>query len=359
MRASTAATWEDRRVPILTTWPTLEAALDHLRAAPADAGTLAMVVRRPDVGVREILDEGVLDEADGLVGDNWLVRATSRAIAEGRHLDAMITVMSARMVGLLGDTDDERALAGDQLYVDLDLSHDNLPAGTRIAVGDDAVLEVTAKPHAGLQEVPGPVRRGRRSPSSTARSGSRLRLRGLNARVVHGGVVRPGDVVRRLTSARFFRTPQRHLSILPDSPGRVRVMRTTRTAERAGQPTRVGSGAACSTRDLVAVRVRSPAGGRPHPPSARTSDGPVLPPEPRPRSGLRGKGLAATVVAASLLVGGAAGVGGAAVVDLDARPRCSPRRSSPRPAARPPRPPRPARSRRSPRACCPRWSRST
>ena len=65
------------------------------------------------------------------------------------------------MIGLLGDTDDERALAGDQLYVDLDLSHDNLPAGSRIEVGDDVVLEVTAKPHAGLQEVPRPVRRGR------------------------------------------------------------------------------------------------------------------------------------------------------------------------------------------------------
>ena len=65
------------------------------------------------------------------------------------------------MVGLLGDTDDERALAGDQLYVDLDLSHDNLPAGTRIAIGDDAVLEVTAEAARGLQEVPGPVRRGR------------------------------------------------------------------------------------------------------------------------------------------------------------------------------------------------------
>ena len=105
----------------------LESALDHLRAAPAEAGTLSLVVRRPERLERELLDEVVVDATDGVVGDNWLSRATSRARAEGRHLDAQVTVMSSRMIGLLGDTDDERALAGDQLYVDLDLSHDNLP----------------------------------------------------------------------------------------------------------------------------------------------------------------------------------------------------------------------------------------
>jgi hypothetical protein len=183
-------------VPTLTI-ASLEARLDHLRAAPADTGTLAMIVRRPDTGAREILDEGLLDETGGLLGDNWLSRATSHAIAEGHHLDAMITVMSARMVALLGETEDVQALAGDQLSVDLDLSHDNLPAGSRIGLGEDAVLEVSAKPHAGCKKflarfgadalgfVNGDV-------------GSRMRLRGLNARVVRGGVIRPGDVVRRI-----------------------------------------------------------------------------------------------------------------------------------------------------------------
>jgi MOSC domain-containing protein YiiM len=175
----------------------LEAALDHLRAAPTGAGTLTLVVRRPERASREVLDEGVIDEADGLVGDNWLSRATSRAVAAGRHLDAQVTVMSARMVHLLADTDEERAMAGDQLYVDLDISHDHLPAGTRIAIGDHAVLEVTAKPHAGCKKF-----LARFGPDAVAfvnsEEGARLRLRGLNARVVSGGPVRPGDVVRRL-----------------------------------------------------------------------------------------------------------------------------------------------------------------
>jgi hypothetical protein len=184
-------------VPTLTTTAALEASLDHLRAAPADAGTIEMIVRRPEVGVREIVDDGVLDETDGLLGDNWLSRATSRAIADGRHLDAMITVMSSRMVRLLGASADVQALAGDQVYVDLDLSHDNLPAGSRIALGEDAVLEVSAKPHSGCKKFL--ARFGEDALAFVnSEEGRRLRLRGLNARVVVSGQIRRADVVRRL-----------------------------------------------------------------------------------------------------------------------------------------------------------------
>ena len=175
----------------------LESALDHLRASPPGAGTVTLLVRRPERLTRELLDEAVLDEVDGLVGDNWLSRATSRAVAAGRHLDAQVTVMNSRMVGLLGDTDAERALAGDQLYVDLDLSHDNLPAGARLAIGPEVVLEVTAKPHAGCKKFL--ARFGEDAVAFVnSEEGSRLRLRGLNARVVRGGVVSVGDDVRRL-----------------------------------------------------------------------------------------------------------------------------------------------------------------
>jgi hypothetical protein len=179
----------------------LEARMDHLRAAPAEVGTLDLVVRRPANAEREVLDEGVLDEAEGLIGDNWLARARSRAVAEGRHLKAQVTVMSSRMIGLLADADEERALAGDQLYVDLDISHTNLPAGSRIALGDPdgggAVIEVSDKPHTGCAKF---VRRFGQEAVSFINSevGKEMRLRGLNARVVTGGTVRPGDKARKL-----------------------------------------------------------------------------------------------------------------------------------------------------------------
>ena len=175
----------------------LEAHVDHLRAAPAQTGTLDLVVRRPAVGEREILEEGRLDEVDGLVGDNWLERATSIAIAEGRHLQAQINVMSARMVKFLAATIDEQALAGDQLFLDLDISFANLPSGSRVAIGDEAVIEITDKPHNGCAKF-----MARFGDDATAfvnsPVGKELRLRGLNARVVAGGAIRPGDKVRKL-----------------------------------------------------------------------------------------------------------------------------------------------------------------
>jgi MOSC domain len=179
----------------------LTAALDHLRAAPATEGTLALVVRRPAVDEREILAEGRLDPDDGLVGDNWLSRATSHAVAAGRHLEAQLNVMSARMVGLLAATPEEQALAGDQLYLDLDVSHENLPTGSRLALGDPeaggAVIEVTKKPHNGCAKF-----RARFGDDAVtfvnSEEGRALRLRGFNARVVQAGTVRPGDVVRKI-----------------------------------------------------------------------------------------------------------------------------------------------------------------
>ena len=155
--------------------------LEHLRSAPADEGTVHLVVRRPDLGEREILEEGLLDTADG------------------RHFDAQVNVMSARMVALLADTDEEQAYAGDQLYLDLDLSHANLPTGSRLAFGEPgaggAVIEVSAKPHNGCAKFVA-VAGDDAARFVNSETGKHLRLRGFNARVVEAGVVRPGDVVR-------------------------------------------------------------------------------------------------------------------------------------------------------------------
>ena len=174
----------------------LEAGLDHIRQAPKDGGSLELIVRRPAEGAREILDVAELDAAQGLTGDSWVVRGSSRTPDGLRHPDMQLNIMSARAVSLVAQARDRWRLAGDQLYVDLDLSEDNLPAWTKLALGT-AIIEVTDQPHTGCAKF---VERFGVDAMKFVNSpvGRSLRLRGLNARVVQSGTVRRGDAVRKL-----------------------------------------------------------------------------------------------------------------------------------------------------------------
>jgi hypothetical protein len=140
----------------------LEAGLPHVRNAPRDLGTVELVVRRP-----------------------------------AEDPDMQLNVMSARVVDLVAGGDRDRwALAGDQLYLDLDLSEEHLPVGTRLAVGA-AVIEVTPPPHTGCAKFM--QRFGVDAHKFVnAKEHRPLRLRGLCAKVVEPGPVRPGDAVRKL-----------------------------------------------------------------------------------------------------------------------------------------------------------------
>ena len=172
----------------------LDAGLAHIQASPHDGGRLEMLVRRPRTDERETLDAGVLDPGEGLVGDNWRNKGQGQDPAE--HLDTQITLMNSRAAALIARCRERWALAGDQLYVDLDLGGDNLPPGTRLQLGE-AVLEVTAVPHTGCRKFS-----ARFGPDSTrfvnSKHGRRHNLRGINARVVASGAVRVGDIARKV-----------------------------------------------------------------------------------------------------------------------------------------------------------------
>ena len=175
----------------------LEAGLDEIRRAPADLGVVELIVRRPAEGEREVLPEGVLDLAEGLVGDMWRVRGSKRTPDGSAHPDMQLTLMSARVVDLVAAGDRDRwALAGDQLYVDLDLSVANLPAGTRLAFGS-AVIEVTPEPHTGCAKFHARFGADAHRFVNTKRH-RHLRLRGLNAKVIEPGTVATGDAIRKL-----------------------------------------------------------------------------------------------------------------------------------------------------------------
>jgi hypothetical protein len=173
----------------------LEAAIHFIRESPTDTGTVELIVRRPAVDEREILAEAELDPAYGVVGDTWNIRGSRRTEDGSSHPDMQLNVMNSRVVTLLAQDPDRRALAGDQLYLDLDLSEENLPAGTRLALGT-ATIEVTDQPHTGCAKFTERFGIDAFRWVNTE-SGSRLRLRGLNARVVVPGTVRRGDAITR------------------------------------------------------------------------------------------------------------------------------------------------------------------
>jgi hypothetical protein len=164
----------------------LEAGLDEVRRSPSDAGVLRKIVRRPVKNGRESLAEGRLVVGGGLEGDCW--NATGDSAPE-----IQLTLMNSRLAQLVAGSEDRWDLAGDQLYVDLDLSGTNLPPGTRLRVGEaGAVIEITAEPHNGCGKF-----RSRFGADAlrfvNSREGKALHLRGLYAQVVQTGIIRPGD----------------------------------------------------------------------------------------------------------------------------------------------------------------------
>jgi MOSC domain-containing protein YiiM len=174
----------------------LEAGLDEVRSSPKNSGRVELICRRPEVEQREVVDEATLDEQDGLVGDNWHVRGSKSTEDGSAHPDMQLTLMNARSAALIAGDPERRQLAGDQFFVDFDLSLQNLPPGSRLRLGE-ATLEITEIPHRGCGKFS--ARFGVDALKFVnSEVGRELNLRGVNARIVEGGIVRSGDVVEKL-----------------------------------------------------------------------------------------------------------------------------------------------------------------
>jgi hypothetical protein len=171
----------------------IEAGIDHVLRSPADEGRVEMIVVRPAVGERRETEEGELDVERGLVGDNWFDRGSKRTGDGSAHPEMQLNIMNYRFAALIAGPRDRVPLAGDQLFVDLDLSAANLPPGTRLSAGT-AVIEVTSIPHLGCKKF---VERFGIDAMKFANSefGRRHNLRGINAKVVRSGTILAGDTV--------------------------------------------------------------------------------------------------------------------------------------------------------------------
>ena len=172
----------------------LQTGLQEIARSPKDEGRLELIVRRPAVAERETLDAATLDEVEGLVGDGWLARGTASRNGSPNP-KAQLTLMNIRVAKLVARTPDRVPLAGDQLFVDLDITAANAPPGTRLSIGS-AVVEVSDDPHLGCRKFLDRFGRDAHRFVS-ARENRALNLRGVNAMVVTGGTVAVGDVVRK------------------------------------------------------------------------------------------------------------------------------------------------------------------
>lgn len=175
----------------------LEAYWPELLASPQDNGELKMIVIRPDVDQRKVLSEGELDTTLGLKGDTWHLRGSSRTPDKGPHPDMQLNIMNARIIDFIAQSMDRWALAGDQLYIDLDLSDDNLPPGTRLRIGE-SIVEVTAQPHTGCKKF---VQRFGLDAMKFVNSpeGRNHNLRGINAKVIQGGAIKTGQRCHKIS----------------------------------------------------------------------------------------------------------------------------------------------------------------
>jgi hypothetical protein len=174
----------------------LEAGLTVICDSPKDAGAIEMIVRRPRIGEREVLEHAELSLSEGLVGDNWKARGSSATPDGGAHPEMQINIMNSRVIALLAQDIGRWPLAGDQLFIDMDLGADNLPQGTRLVLGS-AVVEITGIPHNGCKKF---VERFGLDAMKFVNSGigKQLHLRGVNAKVVRAGVIRKGEIARKL-----------------------------------------------------------------------------------------------------------------------------------------------------------------
>lgn len=174
----------------------LEAGLDNIRQSPKNNGVLELIVARPAEDQRIVLHEADLTLEDGVVGDNWKSKGSSSTPDGSANPEMQLNITNSRIIALLAVSKDRWSLAGDQLYVDLDLSDENLPVGSQLAIGS-VVIEVTAIPHNGCKKFADRYGVEAVKFVNTA-EGKRMHLRGVNAKVVQAGTINQGDLIQKV-----------------------------------------------------------------------------------------------------------------------------------------------------------------
>jgi len=173
--------------------------LPEVEASPRDEGRLEAIVVRPHPGERRELRSATLTPDEGIEGDRW-VNDSFFHLDDGRpDPRKQVSLMNARLLRLIAEGQEAMCLAGDNLIVDLDLSEENLPTGSRVAIGE-VVLEISELPHTGCTKFSERYGQEARALVNSPR-GKELHLRGRYARIIAGGTIAVGDQVRKHADA--------------------------------------------------------------------------------------------------------------------------------------------------------------
>lgn len=174
----------------------LAAGIAELCDSPREQGRVDLVVVRPMQGKRQCLERVLISLEAGVVGDRWLTTSWKKLANGSAHPAVQVTLMNARCIRLIAGEPTNWAIAGDNLFVDLDLSRENLPTGARLKIGE-CILQITSVAHNGCWKFKD--RFGEAAVKFVnSPEGKKLRLRGVHARVVQGGEVAVGDCIERL-----------------------------------------------------------------------------------------------------------------------------------------------------------------
>ncbi|MEM6942438.1 MAG: MOSC domain-containing protein [Pseudomonadota bacterium] len=174
----------------------LEAALPLILAAPKDGGRLDMIVSRPAPGERTLPQRARLTAEGGVEGDHW-AKGCWLSLDDGTpHPDVQICLMMSRMIRAIAGEEAHWPPAGDNLFIDMDLTPANTPPGTRLALGSVEMV-VTPEPHNGCEAF---IERFGREACVFVNTGpgKTHRLRGIYCRVTKDGDISVGDSLRKI-----------------------------------------------------------------------------------------------------------------------------------------------------------------
>ncbi|MCX4026571.1 MOSC domain-containing protein [Endozoicomonas sp. SM1973] len=174
----------------------LELALEIIKQSPKQEGSVKLIVCRPSVDQRKVLEVGELSLEEGLLGDNWKQRELTRSKNGMVKVDNQLNLMNSRVIEAITTDKEQWQLAGDQFYVDFDLSYENTPPGAQLLIGN-AIIEVTEEPHLGCKKFAD--RFGMDAVKFVnSEQGKQLNLRGINAKIIKPGLVKVGSIIKKI-----------------------------------------------------------------------------------------------------------------------------------------------------------------